>query len=473
MIYMKHLKKLNSLIPQAPVSSPEEISSDPNKVQITRDMANAIFRKVMDGYSNAIAHLGEQSPQVSSGTFVRSNLTDRLETLTVAYRENWLVKRIIDMPCEDMTRGWYKLSSASLDAEALEDLYRLEARHSIKQEIINAIRWCRLYGGSLALMVVREPWHGEPDLSRPLIPKELLPGSFKGVLVLDRTNGIEPSLELVDDLEDPDYGQPEYYTVQLSFNGSGPKPVKIHHSRVMKFTGRELPQQEMERENYWGASEMEHIWDEVMKRSAASANIIQLMFQANITTLKMGHLGEDLALGSERTKQNVLQAIENENRLRNSYGLQILSSTDSYENHPYSFNGINDIYESFMMDMAGAAEIPAAKLFGRSPQGMNSTGEMDLRNYYDMIAQLQERHLRPALEKLLPVMAYSCWGYCPKDLKIIFEPAMVTSPTERAALAKDLSADVIEAVKCGIITPEEARAEMKSRGEKLGVWGQL
>ena len=76
----------------------------------------------------------------------------------------------------------------------------------------------------------------------------------------------------------------------------------------------------------------------------------------------------------------------------------------------HSFAGLSDIYESFMMDMAGAAEIPATKLFGRSPQGFNSTGESELRNYYDMIAQSQERNLRPALEKLLPVMAVSCWG---------------------------------------------------------------
>ena len=66
-----------------------------------------------------------------------------------------------------------------------------------------------------------------------------------------------------------------------------------------------------------------------------------------------------------------------------------------------------------MMDVAGAAEIPATKLFGRSPQGFQSTGESDLRNYYEMVAGLQERHLRPALDRLLPVMAMSCWGFLP------------------------------------------------------------
>ena len=143
------------------------------------------------------------------------------------------------------------------------------------------------------------------------------------------------------------------------------------------------------------------------------------------------------------------------------------------ETHSYSFSGLSVIYEAFMMDMAGAAEIPATKLFGRSPQGLNATGEADLRNYYDMIAQMQERLLRPALEKLLPVMAISCWGYYPDDLEIIFEPVMTTSPTERAELAQQMSADVISAFQAGLLSREEAREELKARGEDLGVYAKI
>ena len=141
--------------------------------------------------------------------------------------------------------------------------------------------------------------------------------------------------------------------------------------------------------------------------------------------------------------------------------------------HKYSFAGLSDFYESFMMDMAGAAEIPATKLFGRSPQGFNSTGESDLRNYYDMIAQMQERLLRPALEKLLPVMAISCWGYVPEDMEIVFEPVMTSSPAERAELVQKMSQDVIEGYKAGLLTREQALAELKSRGEELGVYAKI
>jgi hypothetical protein len=249
--------------------------------------------------------------------------------------------------------------------------------------------------------------------------------------------------------------------------------VRIHHSRVLRFIGRELPRMESLAENQWGASELEHIWEELQKRSATSLNIAQLVFQANVTTLKMADFGETLALGTDENKQQILDALTMENRLRTSYGLQILSSNDSIENHAYTFAGLSDIYETFMMDMAGAAEIPATKLFGRAPQGMNSTGESDLRNYYDMISGLQERMLRPALEKLLPVMACSCWGFWPEDLDIVFEPIRAATPGERAELIQKLSSDVIAAFQAGLISRHEALEELKARGDSLGYWSRL
>ncbi len=424
-------------------------------------------RYLNDGYTNAAAFLGEQSPLLSAGTFVRSGLTSDPELLTAMYRESWLTMRIIDMPSEDMTRAWYRLSS-SLSEEQVHALRRLEARHSVKQELTNALRWARLYGGSLALMVIR----GEEDrLDQPLDTDLLLPGCFQGLLVLDRAQGIQPSVRLVSDLDDPDFGLPESYTVNLESDSF--RTVNLHHSRVLRFVGRELPRMETVRENYWGASEMEHIQEELLKRSAASANIAQLLFQANITTLKMSDLGDLLGAGTEEQRRSVLRAMEAENRFRTSFGVQLLSRDDALETHSYSFAGLGEIYEQFMMDMAGAAEIPATKLFGRSPQGMNATGESDLRNYYDMIASLQERQLRPALEKLLPVMAVSCWGCVPEDLEIVFEPVMTTSPTERAELVSKLSSDVIQAFQAGLLTREEALAELKSRGEELGVYTKI
>ena len=143
------------------------------------------------------------------------------------------------------------------------------------------------------------------------------------------------------------------------------------------------------------------------------------------------------------------------------------------ENHSYSFGGLSDIYEAFMMDIAGAAEIPATKLFGRSPQGFQATGESDLRNYYEMIAALQERMLRPALERLLPVMAISCFGFLPEDLDFVFNPLATETPQERATVLKELSAPVIEMYKAGMISRENAIEELRTLGEPYAAYAKL
>ena len=361
-------------------------------------------RTGLDRYSNPLAGLGASSRLLSAGTFLPVNLTRDTEELTNMYRGSWLAKKIIDMPAEDMTRNWYTLST-SLPREMLQELAELEATHSVKQEITNAIRWSRLYGGCIALIVLR----GEEEiLDRPLDIDMLLQDCFHGLLVLDRTCGITPSAEKEEDLDDPDFGLPKYYDADLE-TGEETRHVRIHHSRVIRFIGRELPQREMIREDYWGASELEHIMDELMKRESASANIAQLLFQANMTTLKSGEITAMLATGTAETREGILSAVEDENRIRTSYGIQLLGADDEIANLQYNFNGLADIDERFMRAMAGAAEIPATKLFGQSPDGMNATGEADLRNYYDMISSLQERILRPALAKLLPIMAISCW----------------------------------------------------------------
>ena len=379
-------------------------------------------------------------------------LTDNPALLTALYRESWLAKRIIDMPCEDMTRSWYTLSPG-LSPEDLESLRRTEARHEIRREITGAIRWARLYGGACALMVLR----GQEDrLEAPLDPDFIAPGDFRGLLVRDRVDGVEPSLEIETDLDDPDFGYPRYYDFETEELG----PLRVHHSRVLRFTGRDLPRAEETAERFWGASELEHIREELEKRSATSQNIARLVFQANVTTLKMSDFGEVLAMGTERQRERVLSAVEEQNRMRDSFGLQLLSAGDTYENHPYSFAGLSEIYEAFMMDMAGAAGIPATRLFGRSPQGMNATGESDLKNYYELIGQMQERHLRPALEKLLPVLAMSSWGFIPEKMEISFPSLMTASPREEAEVRAQNTESLIRAVESGLLTPEEGRRRL-------------
>jgi hypothetical protein len=438
----------------------------PNRQPVRNDAA-AKRQSAIDGFINSLAYLGEASPLTRANDFERHSITRDIETLTVMYRENWLAKRIIDTPCEDMTRSWYSVSS-EIEQDKLDELAKLEAKHNVKQEITNGLRWARLYGGAAAVIVIK----GQEDmLDEPLDFDTLTPGCFRGLIIVDRTNGLYPSMELEEDMDDPEFGYPKYYDVILDNTSS--ETLRIHHSRLLRFTGRMLPIQEEINEEYWGASELEHVYEELQKRNATSANIAQLVFQANVSALKVGDFGQAIAMGTDKMKEKVLTAIENMNRIKNSFGLLLMGNEDNYEQHPYSFAGISEVYESFMMDMAGAAEIPATKLFGRSPQGMNATGESDMKNYYEMLAQLQERQLRPAIEKLLPIMAVSLWGKIPEDMEVVFEPLMTTTPDQRAEIMSKQATSIIQAYSAGLISQKTALLELQEQGKSIGAWTNI
>ena len=101
---------------------------------------------------------------------------------------------------------------------------------------------------------------GQDDLSKPLDYDYIMPDSYKGCMVIDRWQGCDPGIELVSDISDPEFGQPEFYNVNVQPTN---QYVKIHHSRVIKLIGRKLPYWEEVAESYWGASELEHVFTEL------------------------------------------------------------------------------------------------------------------------------------------------------------------------------------------------------------------
>lgn len=115
----------------------------------------------------------------------------------------------------------------------------------------------RLYGGALGLIMI----DGHEDiLSKPLDFDEIMPGTFKGLMIVDRWSGAYPSNNLVSDINDIEFGQLDSYEVTLEDG----QLLKVHHSR--RFTGIEIPHWEKIAETYWGASEVEVVFDEIKKR---------------------------------------------------------------------------------------------------------------------------------------------------------------------------------------------------------------
>ena len=133
---------------------------------------------------------------------------------------------------------------------------------------------------------------------------------------------------------------------------------------------------------------------------------------------------------------------------------------------------MNSIYESFMLDISGAAEIPVDKLFGRSPSGFNN-GEETLQNYYDTIQEKQESIVRTPLEKLIRIITMSTIGKLPDDLEIQFNPVRRPADLDKADLAQKSFQPILDAVSANLIPKAVALREMKHRTPLTGLWTNI
>lgn len=419
----------------------------------------------MDAFQNVLARLGAGTPNLIESTdYPMTRLTQNFQLLNSLYRSHWIIRKIIDCPAEDMVKNWIDINT-QMDPDDIERFERLQRRTRVKRDILQCLKWSRLYGGAAAVIIIEGH---ENMLDQPLDYDSIMPNSFKGLIPSDRWTGITPGADMITDVTNPDFGLPEYYewaTDEFS--------VKVHHSRILRFTGRDLTTIERYTEQQWGISEVELLFDELKKRDNTSFNIAQLVFLANLRVLKMGDLGESLAIGNEDGQKDLYNTIQAQNWLMNNMGMYLLNKEDDFQTHQYSFSGLNDIYESFMLDIAGAAEMPVTKIFGRSPQGMNATGDGDKDNYYNTIEQKQTAQLEPALDKLLPIMYVSEFGAVPEDLDYSFNPIETPSEDKLAEIVDKKSSSIINVYNAGLISRKVGLKELRQLGNTTGMFTNI
>lgn len=418
-----------------------------------------------DTYQNLAANLGIGARNLSqTAHYVMTRFTWDYWTLNVLYRNNWIAKAIIDKPANEMLKNGFEIQTQA-DPDKISKVMQVWQRTKTNEKFLQCIKWARLYGGCVLVPMIEN----QPDMSEPLDFDTIMPDSYKGCFLVDRWSGISPEVEMVDDISDPDFGKPKYYIISSQDTKGS---IKVHHSRLIKLVGRTLPYWEETAENWWGASELEHVFEELKKRDDTSANIAFLVFLCNIRVFKMQHLGQLITLGDQEAAQQVYNTMVNMNHLMCNTGSLVMDADDSFENHTNSFEGLNSIYESFMLDISGAAEIPVDKLFGRSPSGFNN-GEETLQNYYDNIQEKQESDIRTPLEKLIRIITMSTLGELPDDLEISFNPVRRAATMEKADLATKLFEPISNAVAQGLISKATALRELKQQSPMTGMWTNI
>lgn len=399
-------------------------------IQLIKDTKSNIDKitKINDAFSNPAARTGWGEDNLINATeYPMTRLTQDWQLLTSLYRTSWIVQRVCNVIPEDALSDLF----VEVPGISTEDLHKIEEEirsTHLRDSILEGLRWGRLYGGAAAIIMISGQ---EEDLSLPLDANNILPGSFRGLYIVDRWSGIYPSLSLVDDEQDPDFGLPEYYEVRDETYGGS---YKVHHSRVLRFCGTKMPFWEQVAEQYWGTSAIEALYDELIKRDNVAHNIANLTFKANLSVLQVENLDQMFATSSTVHQRRMYAMLSAINTLENSLGIRLVNKGDDIQQLQYSFSGLPEVMDSAMMDMAGATSIPVTRLFGRSPAGMNSTGESDERMYRQTLEQERAVHITPVLDKLIPVVCRSAIGCFPSGATFKYPSLIEITPQDKASI---------------------------------------
>jgi len=378
---------------------------------------NSIYKKMTafigDSLQNVLTGMGiEGLDKSASSKFVEVRLD--YQELEAAYGSDWLSGKVIDLPPYDMTREW-RTMTGDMTPEKKEAFIEAEEILCIQRKFKEAMQWARLYGGAGIIFNVEDnvnPWE-------PLLLENIKKGSLKSIVVIDRQFlhlGKVDSNPLSDN-----YGYPETYRISQT-------SLEIHHTRIIRFEGIALPLQSRRQNQYWGKSILERIHTALVRAAEVQENIGSMLHEATVDIIKIPEL---MSLISSPDTEKELQKRFGVAKLQKSVNRMLLmDAEEEYEQHQQTFSGLSDILEKMLNVVGGAADIPITRLFGQSPGGMNSTGESDLRNYYDNLSSQQNTDLSPKLKRVDSIVYASLFGKPHKKDEISFKWNQLWQMTE-------------------------------------------
>lgn len=400
--------------------------------EILRRKNGAVRPHREDGYVNLLNKYGTKQDNSEAYKFEREPVIPDMQ-LTGLYEGNGLFSKIIDTPAEEALKHGFDLNLKSNKMNAFVD----EALDDLEwdEKATTAIKWARLYGGALIVMLI--------DDGRGLEE----PVDWEHIRSIDELRVYERSIVQPDyaSLYQQDYGgkgvgnrvskfgQPEYYYVS-SIYGS----FKVHESRCLVFRNGVLPEQTSNATYlFWGMPEYVRIRRALRETVTAHTDSVKLLERSVQAIYSMKGLASLLTTDDgENQVLKRLQLVDTSRGLLNSIAID--SEGEQYDFKTFQFSGVKDVIDATCNMLSALTNIPQTILFGRSPAGMNATGDSDFESYYNFVEKIQRLMLKRNLRTLLDVVfrAGIASGDVAEepDYKLEFKPLWSLSDTEQAAV---------------------------------------
>lgn len=369
-------------------------------------------KKAQDSYDNSMLLLGNSDTMSQFDTYSVTGLLYNWYLWTALYLSSWVFARAIDKPASDMIRNGWKIKIDFKDSETIEsvregniikvkkvdkteDVYSTfyKKQKGFIQDLIQANKLARLYGGSVAGLIIS----GEKteDYEKPLV--SIKPDAKLRLIVADRWQNVIPSPTMVKDISSDDWNTPDSYTIRTD-NGD---TYKLHHSRCLRFTNGTAPTLIQRMLIGWGIPLGVRIFNEINRDEKIKNMITSLLAKQSLEIVQTAGM-RAYANGTLTAEQEArLDAkLELINRYRHFNSILFLDKDDMYTRQEGSSVGtMAQLMDSNSRFVAGAIPMPQVLLYGDQQKGLSGNAVDDMRLYEDdLMSQRHEKMLNQLIK---------------------------------------------------------------------------
>uniref|UniRef100_A0A6M3J7U8 Anti-CBASS protein Acb1-like N-terminal domain-containing protein n=1 Tax=viral metagenome TaxID=1070528 RepID=A0A6M3J7U8_9ZZZZ len=404
----------------------------------------------LDGWANMATGLGYSRDKRTWGQYLDVALLDddQVENL---YAGDDLAARIVDALPEHALRGGFDVVYAGDNDDVTDIRRQIEQelkRVDAMEKVASALCWGRLYGGGALLLGADD---GSGDTDGPL--DDLTVTRLRFLNDLERRD-LRP-YSWYDDPREQDYGHPEIYELTpIGYSRSGGVTITtIHESRLIATYGQRTPRRYRQRNSGWPLSVLQRVHEVLRDFEQVFGSVGNMLLDCSQGILSQKGLIRAIGAMGAAAIEARMASIDTYRASNRMLVLDADGETFSYIER--GFAGVDALLGLFMLRMASAARMPVTVLFGRSPAGLNATGESDLETWYAEVMSYQEHVVMPMIERIVRIIAVSLGSPDPESWSVTFPSLWIEGPKATAERSKIVADRDVAYISAQVYEPEE------------------
>lgn len=306
------------------------------------------------------------------------------------YISNPLVKNIIDIIPEDMTRsGWVLKCDDKKLKDGIESKFN---KLKLKKQMQKLFADDRLFGdGYASIGVIMADKKAGESLSEPIKEDKLMSIPYINTFSTEKVNRYYENVDMFSE----HYREIEFFEINrqsqlgneiLSMGLPTSSQERVHRSRI-------LHQQSFKFEDeFEGHSILESLYDIITVMDTSLWSVGQILYDFTFKIFKSPN-ADDL----DKDKKSQLGMVMD--YLFRTEALAIIGGDEELTKQSTSVAGMKDLLDFVWEYLSSATRMPKSVLKGQEA-GTLTGAQYDVMNYYARVASMQENMLRPILERI-------------------------------------------------------------------------